>query len=213
MGRQHQRVDWPRLPYREQFKEEDEEADRGNDGKTASKSGLAKTALQGTVQGGRRRGRQRKRWEDSIKEWTGQDCPTGNSSRREGRRADRGNDGKTASKSGLAKTALQGTVQGGRRRRQTEETMGRQHQRVDWPRLPYREQFKEGDEEADRGNDGKTASKSGLAKTALQEQFKEGDEEADRGNDGKTTSKSGLTLNGISYYGKPRTARSAESWL
>ena len=25
-----------------------------------------------------------------------------------------------------------------------------------------------------------------------------------RGNDGKTTSKSGLTLNGISYYGKPR---------
>ena len=34
-------------------------------------SGLAKTILQGTVQGGRRRGRQRKRWEDSIKEWTG----------------------------------------------------------------------------------------------------------------------------------------------
>ena len=34
------------------------------------------------------------------------------------------------------------------------------------------------------------------------EQFKEGDEEADRGNDGKTTSKSGLALNGISYYGK-----------
>ena len=27
---------------------------------------------------------------------------------------------------------------------------------------------------------------------------------ADRGNDGKTASKSGLTLNGISYYGKPR---------
>ena len=34
--------------------------------------------------------------------WTGQDCPTGNSSRRE-------------------------------TKRQTEETMGRQHQRVDWP--------------------------------------------------------------------------------
>ena len=32
-----------------------------------------------------------------------------------------------------------------------------------WPRLSYREQFKEGDEEADRGNDGKTTSKSGLA--------------------------------------------------
>ena len=37
------------------------------------------------------------------------------------------------------------------------------------------------------------------------EQFKEGDEEADRGNDGKTTSKSGLALNEISYYGKSRT--------
>ena len=45
------------------------------------------------------------------------------------------------------------------------------------------------------------------------EQFKEGDEEADRGNDGKTTSKSGLALNGISYYGKPRTERSGGSWL
>ena len=33
--------------------------------------GLAKTILQGTVKGGRRQGRQRKRWEDSIKEWTG----------------------------------------------------------------------------------------------------------------------------------------------
>ena len=61
----------PRLPYREQFKEGDEEADRGNDGKTALKSRLAKTVLQGTVQGGRRRGRQRKRWEDNIKRWTG----------------------------------------------------------------------------------------------------------------------------------------------
>ena len=34
---------------------------------------------------------------------------------------------------------------------------------MDWPRLSYSEQYKEGDEEADRGNDGKTTSKSGLA--------------------------------------------------
>ena len=56
------------------------------------------------------------------------------------------------------------------------------HNHVDWPRLSHREQFKEGDEEADRGNDGKT-------------------------------SKSGLALNGISYCGKLRTARSRGSWL
>ena len=37
------------------------------------------------------------------------------------------------------------------------------HDHLDWPRLFYKEQFKEGDEEADRGNDGKTTSKSGLA--------------------------------------------------
>ena len=43
--------------------------------------------------------------------------------------------------------------------------------------------------------------------------LREGDEEADRGNDRKTTSKSGLALNGISYYGKLRTARSGGSWL
>ena len=48
---------------------------------------------------------------------------------------------------------------------------------------------------------------------STKEQFKEGDEEADRGNDGKTTSKSGLASNGISCYGKPRTARSGGSWL
>ena len=53
----------------------------------------------------------------------------------------------------------------------------------------------------------------GLPKTILREQFKEGDEEADRRNDGKTTSKSGLAFNGIYYYGKPRTARSGGSWL
>ena len=52
---------------------------------------------------------------------------------------------------------------------------------MDWPRLFYREQFKEGDEEADRGNDGKTTSKSALA------------------------------LNGIYYYRKLRTARSGGS--
>ena len=34
-------------------------------------SGLAKTILQGTVKGERRQGRQKKRWEDSIREWTG----------------------------------------------------------------------------------------------------------------------------------------------
>ena len=51
------------------------------------------------------------------------------------------------------------------------------------------------------------------AATGNSEQFKEEDEEADRGNDGKTTSKSGLALNGISYYGKLRTARSSGSWL
>ena len=45
------------------------------------------------------------------------------------------------------------------------------------------------------------------------EEFKEGDEEADTGNDGKTTSKSGLGLNGLYFYGKPRTARSGGSWL
>ena len=54
---------------------------------------------------------------------------------------------------------------------------------LDWPRLSYREQFKEGDKGADRGNDGKTTSKSGLA------------------------------LNGTSYYGKSRTVRSGGSWL
>ena len=31
--------------------------------------------------------------------------------------------------------------------------------------------------------------------------------------DGKTTSKRGLVLNGMPYYGKPRTARSEGSWL
>ena len=30
-----------------------------------------KTILQGAVKGGRRQGRQKKRWEDSIREWTG----------------------------------------------------------------------------------------------------------------------------------------------
>ena len=48
---------------------------------------------------------------------------------------------------------------------------------------------------------------------SYREQFKEEDEEADRGNDGKTTSKSGLALNGTSCYGKLRTVRSGGSWL
>ena len=34
-------------------------------------SGLAKTILQGTVKGGSRQGRQKKRWGDTIREWTG----------------------------------------------------------------------------------------------------------------------------------------------
>ena len=40
-------------------------------GHVSRSSGLAKTILQGTVKGGRRQGRQRKRWEESIREWTG----------------------------------------------------------------------------------------------------------------------------------------------
>ena len=36
-------------------------------------SGLAKTILRGTVKGGRRQGRQRRRWDDNIREWTGQE--------------------------------------------------------------------------------------------------------------------------------------------
>ena len=40
-------------------------------GHVSRTSGLAKTILQGTEKEGRRQGRQRKRWEDSIREWTG----------------------------------------------------------------------------------------------------------------------------------------------
>ena len=40
-------------------------------GHVSHSSGLPKTILQGTAKGGRRQGRQRKRWEDSIREWTG----------------------------------------------------------------------------------------------------------------------------------------------
>ena len=40
-------------------------------GHVSRSSGLAKTILQGTVKGGRRQGRERKRWEDSIRGWTG----------------------------------------------------------------------------------------------------------------------------------------------
>ena len=48
---------------------------------------------------------------------------------------------------------------------------------------------------------------------SYREQFEEEDEEADRGNDGKTTSKSGLAFHGTSHYGKLRTERSGGSWL
>ena len=40
-------------------------------GHVSPSSGLAKTILQGAVKGGRRQGRQRKRWKDSIRQWTG----------------------------------------------------------------------------------------------------------------------------------------------
>ena len=40
-------------------------------GHVSCSSDLAKTILQGTVKGRRRQGRQRKRWKDSIREWTG----------------------------------------------------------------------------------------------------------------------------------------------
>ena len=36
-------------------------------------SALAKTISQSTVKGGRRRDRQKKRWEDNIREWIGQE--------------------------------------------------------------------------------------------------------------------------------------------
>ena len=52
----------------------------------------------------------------------------------------------------------------------------------------------------------------GLAKTIIQGTVQGGGRRG-RGNDGKTASKSGLALNGIYYYGKPRTARSGGSWL
>ena len=42
-------------------------------GDVSCSSGLAKTILQGMVKGGRRQGRQRKKWEDNIREWTGQE--------------------------------------------------------------------------------------------------------------------------------------------
>ena len=50
-----------------------------------------------------------------------------------------------------------------------------------------------------------------MAKKGLDVDVVEGDEEADRGNDGKTTPKSGLALNAISYHGKPRTTRVEEA--
>ena len=42
-------------------------------GHISRSSGLAKTILQGKVKGKRRKGRQKKRWEDNIKDWTGND--------------------------------------------------------------------------------------------------------------------------------------------
>ena len=54
---------------------------------------------------------------------------------------------------------------------------------------------------------------SGLAKLSYMKQLKGEDEETDRGNDGNTTSKSGLAFHGTSHYGKLRTERSGERWL
>ena len=42
-------------------------------GHVSRSAGLAKSVLQGTVKGGRRQGRQKRRWEDNIREWTGQE--------------------------------------------------------------------------------------------------------------------------------------------
>ena len=39
-------------------------------GHVSRSPGLAKTISQGTVKGGRRQGRQRKRWGDTIRQWT-----------------------------------------------------------------------------------------------------------------------------------------------
>ena len=55
---------------------------------------------------------------------------------------------------------------------------------------------------------GHVTRSSGMTKTILQ--LKEGDEEANRGNDGKTTSKNGLALNRTAYCGKLRTPRGVE---
>ena len=41
-------------------------------GHVSHSSGLARTILQGTMKGGGRQGRQKKRWEDNIREWTGE---------------------------------------------------------------------------------------------------------------------------------------------
>ena len=67
--------------------------------------GLAKTILQGTVRGGRRQGRQMKRWEDNIREWTGLEFANH-----------------------LARHSERG-----KKTRQTEEEVGRQHQGMDSP--------------------------------------------------------------------------------
>ena len=61
--------------------------------------------------------------------------------------------------------------------------MGTSRDHLDWPGLTYREQYMEGDKEADRENDGKIISDRGLA------------------------------LNGTLYCGMMRTAKSRGSWL
>ena len=62
---------------------------------------------------------------------------------------------------------------------------------------------------------GHVTRSSGLAKTVLQGTvaYKEINEETDRENTGKVPSENGLVLNGTSYSGKMRIARSRGSWL
>ena len=97
-------------------------------GHVSRSSGLAKTILQGTVKGKRKRGRQKKRWEDNIKEWTGMDFASStrtaeNRSRWKGivanslvKKRKLRWFGHVSRSSGLAKTILQGTVKGKRKR-------------------------------------------------------------------------------------------------
>ena len=60
---------------------------------------------------------------------------------------------------------------------------------------------------------GHVTRSSGLAKTILKGTVQGGRRRGRQRNDRKTASKGGLALNGIYYFGKPRTARSGGSCL